>query len=92
MTERIDQKDLLIVQMLNEGNYSINELKSQIRVRSVATVHQRLEKLESYGLIVQPKKRQPRSRYVTDKGKQLLRETGYLPSRRNDSILFRPRD
>ena len=91
MAERIDHKDAHIIQMLNEGNYSIEELRGFIKVRSVATVAQRLEKLEKYGYIVQPKKRQPRSRYVTDKGKELLHEMGLVPRKRNDELLFRDR-
>lgn len=72
---RIDAKDLLILKELKEGPRSIQELAETIGVRSTSTVHNRLEELEDRGLIIQPRKRQARSRQVTDAGIDVLKET-----------------
>lgn len=70
----IDRKDLLIMQMIHNGKPvpSIHEMREAIRARSTGTVAHRLEKLEKLGYVSQPAPRQPRSRKVTESGKNVL--------------------
>lgn len=75
-TMRIDNKDLLMMKMLKDGNPSIHEMREAIRARSTGTVAHRLKKLETLGYVVQPKVRQPRSREVTERGDEVLKGAG----------------
>ena len=82
--KRLDNKDLLILQMFvtsgrnpHAPSPSIEEIRDALPgVKSVATVHNRLSNLEEHGLIVQPSHKQPRSRRITEKGKQRLTMDG----------------
>lgn len=78
MSERIDNKDLLIMQMIHEKNPSIHEMRVAIHARSTGTVAHRLEKLQKLGYVVQPKPRQPRSREVTKRGEGVLAGAGII--------------
>jgi len=73
--QRIDNKDLLIMQMIHgqSPKPSIHEMRAAIRARSTGTVANRLEKLQRLGYVTQPQKRQPRSREVTASGEEVLR-------------------
>jgi DNA-binding HxlR family transcriptional regulator len=73
-------KDLTIMQMLHEGNPSIHEMRRAIHARSTGTVAHRLKNLEEMGYVVQPRVRQPRSREVTDRGKEVLRGASLIPN------------
>jgi len=73
---RLDEKDMMILQMLKNGNPSIEEMKRAILVRSTSTIHARLEFMEQQGLVVQPSKRQARSRQITSAGIAKLKEVG----------------
>jgi predicted transcriptional regulator len=75
---RLDEKDMVILQMLKNGNPSIEEMAKAILVRSTSTIHARLEYMEHEGLIVQPSKRQARSRQLTSAGVAKLKEIGLL--------------
>jgi predicted transcriptional regulator len=73
---RLDDKDMVILQMLKNGNPSIDEMREAILVRSTGTVHSRLEFMEEQGLITQPAKLQARSRKITSAGLAKLKEVG----------------
>ena len=72
----IDGKDLSIMQMILEGNPSIHEIRKAHHWRSTGSVAHRLKRLEDLGYIRQPMVRQPRSREVTDRGRQVLKGAG----------------
>lgn len=88
-TKRLDSKDLVILQLLNgqddpanaqKPNLSITEIRDRVPgVRSVGTIHSRLENLEQQGLVVQPAHKQPRSRRITQQGKAQLKQEGLNP-------------
>lgn len=70
----MDDKDILLLQILHDRPASIHELKDAIRVNSVATVHSRLVTLERNGFISPPpQKKMARSRVLTEKGIMELR-------------------
>jgi SOS-response transcriptional repressor LexA len=69
----IDNKDLLMMKMMHDGNPSIHEMREAIRARSTGTVAARLKTLEERGYVIQPSVRQPRSRTVTESGLNVLR-------------------
>jgi repressor of nif and glnA expression len=78
--KRLDVKDIMILQMfatsekdINVPSPSIMEIRDALPgVKSVATVHYRLQNLEDQGLLIQPSPKQPRSRRITDAGKMEL--------------------
>lgn len=74
--QRMDQKDLLLMQMIQDGNPSIQEMCTAIRVRSTNSVANRLKWLEENGYVIQPKVRQPRSRTLTPTGLDALVQAG----------------
>ncbi len=69
----LDNKDLTILQMISKGAPSIHEMKDKILVRSPASVHNRLVKMEKEGLVTSPGFRTIRSRKITLKGLKVLR-------------------
>lgn len=77
--DRIDNKDLLMLKMMHDGNPSIHEMREAIRARSTGTVANRLKKMERMGYVHQPMIRQPRSRIVTESGENVLRGAKIIP-------------
>lgn len=73
---KVDAKDILILLTLyNKPASSISELANAVFIKSTAPLHHRLVFLEKAGLIAPPPViRTHRSREVTDKGKELLKE------------------
>jgi len=85
---RLDTVDLLLMQLLyNQDNdpgrrlqprYSLTELLQAVpSIRSIATIHARLSRLEEAGLVNQPRKKLPRSRTLTEAGSIRLKEEVY---------------
>jgi len=76
--KRLDQKDILILQLLknqddpenrDKAKLSIEEIRDRVPgVSSVGTIHSRLTNLEDQGMVVQPSHKQPRSRRITQFG------------------------
>ena len=79
VSQRVDNKDLLMMKMMHDGGTSIHEMRKAIRARSTGTVANRLEKLEKLGYVVQPMKRQPRSRTITASGREVLIGAKLIP-------------
>jgi predicted MarR family transcription regulator len=79
--ERIDNKDLTIMHMIYSGDTkpSIHEMRQRIHARSTGTVAFRLEKLERMGYVTQPAPHQPRSRTITQRGKEVLKGAKLIP-------------
>ena len=78
MFSQIDNKDLLLLQMLKEGSPSIEEMRQAILVRSTGTVANRLKNLEEQGYVIQPADHQHRSRTITTSGIEVLKGAGLL--------------
>jgi len=85
---RLDAVDLLLMKLLYDQDhdpdrkmqprYSLTELLQAVpSVRSIATIHARLSRLEEAGLVNQPRKKLPRSRTVTEAGSARLKEELY---------------
>lgn len=70
----MDYKDMLLLQLIQGGGYSLKELKDAINVSSYGTISYRLKQLEIAGIIQQPKRGMARSRKLTETGEQMLRE------------------
>lgn len=70
----LDNRDVVLLQVIKKGNASIKEMCSAILVKSTNSVASRLQWLEKEGYIVQPAHRQPRSRALTEEGERVLRE------------------
>lgn len=76
MTMRLDDKDVIILTMIRDNSsVSYTEIVKSIHATSVGTASNRMRKLEELGLVEKPAyKKQARSRFLTNKGKQYLRE------------------
>ncbi len=76
MRDEIDTKDLMILKRFHQGNnVSIRELMDLVLIRSTATMRYRLDKLEELGLLVPPPtKGMHRSRKISEKGIEVLRQ------------------
>lgn len=73
---KLDNKDMVILQMLKNGNPSIVEMAQAILVHSTGTVYNRLEFMQEQGLVIQPAKLKARSRKITSAGLAKLKEEG----------------
>ncbi len=86
---KLDDTNLLILQLLANQEIvpadgkrkpllSIKELLEAIPgVRSIATIHGRLLKLEEAGYVNQPGRKMPRSRRITQEGQEALQRGLY---------------
>ncbi len=74
----IDEKDILIMTMIMNGNPSIHEMRAAIQANSPGTIAERLRWLEQKELVHQPRFRQPRSRTLTAQGLEVLYEANII--------------
>jgi DNA-binding HxlR family transcriptional regulator len=90
MTDRkkthIDQKDMLIMILIKNGNPSVHEMRAAIQANSPGTIAERLKWLQEQGLVIQPRFRQPRSRRLTDYGFQVLYEADLISKEEYEKI------
>lgn len=93
---KLDDTDVLILKMLDgqdemvDGKHkprlSLNEILHAIPgIRSIATIHARVTKLEEAGFISQPARKMPRSRTITTAGQEELKRQLYEPEFRGTS-------